>query len=96
MTPKSARIKSGDAERGSGTLFATSYRLTYWVDTGLTAAHEVLTGTFTRAAARSTCWFAAAHSVHALLAFCAAVGAAATVALVSLQVYAPTLAAGLG
>jgi hypothetical protein len=78
-------------------LFATTYRLTYWVDTGLTAAHEVLTGTFTRAAARSTCWFAAAaHSVDALLAFCAAVEAAATVALVSLQVYAPTLAAGLG
>jgi hypothetical protein len=37
-----------------------------------------------------------AFPAYALLAFCAAVEAFAAVALVSLEVYAPTLAAGLG
>jgi hypothetical protein len=47
-------------------------------------------------AARSTYWFASgAHTVHALLALIAAVEAAATVALASLQVDAVAVAAGL-
>jgi hypothetical protein len=47
-----------------------------------------------RGATRATA--ALAHPAHALLPLCAAVGAAATVALVCLQVYAPAFAAGLG
>ena len=48
-------------------------------------------------AGRITYWFAAplAHPLHALLPFIAAVGAAATVILVSLKVYAPVVAASL-
>jgi hypothetical protein len=47
-------------------------------------------------AARSTYWFAsAAHPLHALHSLLTAVGAAATVVLVFLKVYAPAVAASL-